>query len=179
MSDFRESMARPALMVALALGVAAFGLWQGIRQRRDLHPDVGAHPGQSGVPSANRETSFPDSDPRLGVPGLKRSGSAPPRVAAPSDLRISQLGKDEWIKQREGAVGFNAPAYGATLSARSVEVASPFAIRGLGRPRLAWTFEEARVGDDLLALGARVEPVFESADRSIAYSIRKVSSRPS
>lgn len=155
---------RMAVVVVLSAGLL-LGLY--LRERAS---SPAPSPQRSAAPARTSAAAAAAPAPVRARASLREGERVERRRSPEAPAGLPALGRDEVLKRRDGAIGFNSAAYGATFHRHGVEVATSFGLAGVGRPRVSWTFEEAIVGHAVVARAAALEPRLEADLRTLVYA---------
>lgn len=78
--------------------------------------------------------------------------------------------REDALKEKNGQYGYNSRYYGTTLGEGGVEIATAIRFRDFGQPRLSYSFEEIRVGEEVLARGGAMSPQVRATERVVYYN---------
>jgi hypothetical protein len=107
------------------------------------------------------------SEPReMVLPEAARAGAGDPTE---SGAWAAILGREEVLKERDGALAFNSRGYGLTIERGAIEIVTPLELKDVGQPRFGYTLEEIRCGGVLLATGGEAVPVADLQERTVSY----------
>src|ERR1041384_1256706 len=125
------------------------------RRPADSAPSAANGRGVSGLLGA----ATPEKSKRRASAGPAKPGAEVARSALPPSVdQAILLRQRDRLKEVNGAYGYNSRSYEALLVPGTVEVGASTTIPGLGQPLLAYTFQEVRHGDRVIATGREIAP---------------------
>ncbi len=100
------------------------------------------------------------------------AGANLPRLPEPI-----QISRREVIKELEGGFAYNAEKYGVTLHSSGVTFGTGASLKDLDNPMLAYSFEELRVGQTVVASAEPIIPRVVPEERAVSYARGQVEER--